>query len=85
MTKVQITLTDEEADLLSAQAALLGYNLTKFLKFIIGKKAEKIIESKKVPVFAMSKKAEKTAFEALEEYKKGKIKPVEHLEELVSS
>ena len=43
MTKVQLTLTDQEAALLAGYGNQLGYNLPKVAKFIIRKAAEKIL------------------------------------------
>lgn len=72
MTKVQITLTRQEADLLSAKASQLGYSLTRFIKFLIGQEAAEVIDEKEVPTFKMTKKAEKIALQAEKDFKEGK-------------
>jgi len=72
MTKIQLSLTDQETDILSAEAAQLGYNLTKFIKFLISKTSFNITSKKEIPEFKMSKKAENITLAALDEYKKDK-------------
>lgn len=81
MTKLQITLTNEEADLLSAKAAQFGYKLTRFVKFLISKEAAEIANQNS-PVFKMSEKSEKVALRALKEHKKGKTKEIASFKEL---
>lgn len=49
MTKLQITLTDEETQLLAMRAAVLGYDVTKYAKFVLAKDAIEQITS--VPTF----------------------------------
>lgn len=39
MTKLQISLTDEETQLLQEKADLLGYDVTKYAKFILAGEA----------------------------------------------
>ena len=75
MTKLQITLTAQEADLLSGKAAQLGYKLTRFVKFLIAKEAIGAME-KNTPVFLMSKKAEKIGLQVKKDYEKGKTKEI---------
>ena len=72
MTKIQLSLTDQETDILSAEAAQLGYNLTKFIKFLISKTSFNIASRKEIPEFKMSKKAEKISLAALDEYQNNK-------------
>lgn len=72
MTKIQLTLTAPEANLLSFKATQLGYNLTRFIKFLISKEASKVIGENNIPSFIMSKKAEKIALQARKDYQKGK-------------
>ena len=57
MTKLQITLTDEETEGLRKQAEKMGYSLTKFVKFLLAKEAYNIlltIQSKQKPVNSLS-------------------------------
>ncbi len=72
MTKIQLSLTDQETDILSAEAAQLGYNLTKFIKFLISKVSFDATSKKEVLEFKMSKKGENIALTAIDEYKKNK-------------
>ncbi len=81
MTKLQLTLTNQEADLLSFKAGKLGYNLTKFIKFLIGREAASVVEDD-IPVFKMSKKAERIALKALQEYQKGQAREIRSLSEI---
>lgn len=69
--KLQITITDEEKNLLSQRAALLGFDVTKFAKFLLSHEAMKISET---PIYKMSNKAEEITSKALAEDKAGKTK-----------
>ena len=70
MTKLQITLTDQEADLLTVKAAALGYDVTKYAKFILAREAEEALKS--VPSYGASKDMERVIDEAIKEDKQGK-------------
>lgn len=72
MTKVQLTLTDQEAALLAGYGSQLGYNVPKTAKFFIKKAAEKILNQGITPVYKMSQETERKGLEALEEHKAGK-------------
>ena len=76
MTKVQLTLTDEEAALLAGYGSQLGYNVPKTAKFFIKKAAEKILNQGITPVYEMSKETEKKGLIALKEHKAGKTTKV---------
>ena len=76
MTKVQLTLTNEEAALLAAYGSQLGYNVPKTAKFFIRKAAEKILNQGITPVYEMSEKTEQKGLVALEEHKAGKTTKV---------
>lgn len=39
LMKLQITLTKQEEELLSSRAEILGYDVTKYVKFILAKEA----------------------------------------------
>jgi len=82
MTKIQLSLTDQETDILSAEAARLGYNLTKFIKFLISRTSFDISSKKEIPEFKMSKNAEDISLAAIEEYKKNKSVKVESFKKL---
>jgi len=73
MTKLQITLTDEETQLLSMRAAVLGYDVTKYAKFVLAKDAVEQISS--IPTFQATPKMEKIAKKAIADYRAGKTKP----------
>lgn len=80
MTKLQIALTDQEADFLTFQAFNLGYSLTRYVKFLIGQKAAAVSES--IPTFRMSDKLEKNTKEAIAAQNQGKTYSVSSLQEL---
>ena len=80
MTKLQIALTDQEADFLTFQAVNLGYSLTRYVKFLIGQKAAAVSES--IPTFRMSDKLEKNTKEAIAAQNQGKTYSVSSLQEL---
>jgi len=82
MTKIQLSLTDQETDILSAEAARLGYNLTKFIKFLISRTSFDISSKQSIPEFKMSMQAEKIALTALDEYKKNKSIEVKSFKKL---
>ncbi len=69
--KLQITITDEEQKLLARRAAVLGYDVTKFAKYLLSHEAMKISE---VPTYKMSEATEVKTLEAIEEDKDGKTK-----------
>jgi hypothetical protein len=72
MIKLQITLTDEENQLLSLRASILGYDVTKYAKFLLAREA---VDSRdEVPVFTANHNMEKAIKEARNESKKGNLK-----------
>lgn len=80
MQKIQLTLTDQEKSLLSLRAATLGYNVPRYVKFLISKEAFSVAEN--TPVFSLSAKAEREAEKALKEYRHGKSLELKNLEDL---
>lgn len=70
MTKLQITLTDEETQLLSMRAAVLGYDVTKYAKFVLAKDAVEQITS--VPTFTATPKMNLLLKKALRDDGNGK-------------
>ena len=50
MTKVQLTLTTQEATLLKNYGSQFGYNLPKTIRFFISKASEEILKNE-VPTF----------------------------------
>ena len=84
MNKIQLTITNQEHNLLALKAASLGFNVTKFIKFLISKEAFSVAEG--IPTFQLSKKAEKKIARAHKEYLEGKtveLKSVDDLDKLV--
>ena len=72
MIKLQITLTDEENQLLASRAAFLGYDVTKYAKFLLAREA--VDHLKDIPTFTANSNIEESVKEARKEYKSGKIK-----------
>lgn len=70
MTKLQITLTDEETQLLSVRAAVLGYDVTKYAKFVLAQEAVEQIAV--MPTFQATPKMESVAKKALKDERQGK-------------
>ncbi len=73
--KIQITLTPQEVAALSIKSKALGYNITKYVKFIVSKEAVEAVEE--YPTYKMSKKLEKITAKALKDYKEGKTVQLE--------
>jgi flagellar motor component MotA len=80
MTKLQLTLTDQEAALLAGYGSQLGYNVPKTAKFFIKKAAEQILNKGIVPIYEMSEETEKKGLEALEEHRAGKTTEITDIE-----
>lgn len=72
MTKLQITLTDQEGALLSEQAMLLGYDVTKYAKFVLAQKA--IEQLTAIPSYKATPVMERIIQKGREEYTQGKTK-----------
>ncbi len=69
MIKIQITLTDEEANLLTEKANYLGYDVTKYAKFVLAREAEEALLN--TPVIKASSNMEKLIDQAVKEDKEG--------------
>lgn len=78
MTKLQITLTDQEVELLTSRAAYLGYDVTKYAKFVLAREAEEALRN--VPSFKASQAMERVINTALEEEKQGEVQEWPFLE-----
>lgn len=76
MTKLQLTLTDEEAALLAGYGSQLGYNLAKTARFFISKATSQILHDGIVPIHEMSDETERKGLEALAEHRAGKTAKV---------
>lgn len=68
--KIQITLTPQEVASLSIKSKALGYNVTKYIKYIVTREVEEIIEE--YPTYKMSAKTEKKILKAIADRKAGK-------------
>ncbi|MBU0978267.1 MAG: hypothetical protein ABIJ33_02190 [Patescibacteria group bacterium] len=84
MTKVQLSLTDQEATILSDYGSQFGYNLPKTIRFVISKTTEQVLKEA-IPTFAMSHQTEKVALGALEDYKQGKTHKIEDVDKFLRS
>ncbi len=80
MNKVQLTLTNPEAEILQLKADKFGYDLARYVKFLISKAVEQSIDD--VPIFQMSEKMEKRYDQAMEEYRNGKAIELESIDDL---
>lgn len=78
--KIQLTLTPEEITALSFKGKALGYNVTKYVKFLVMKEAYSVIES--IPACQLSPRQEKKTLKAIKEYKGGKAKKLERISDL---
>lgn len=78
--KVQITLTPEEVAALSIKGKALGYNVTKYIKFIVSKEVQATVEE--YPTYKMSKRLEKITAKAIKDYKAGKFVTLNSVEDL---
>jgi len=67
--KIQITLTPEEVVALALRGKPLGYNVTRYIKFIVSREAFDAVES--YPIIKMGALLEKKTLKALKEHKKG--------------
>ncbi|MCA9369755.1 MAG: hypothetical protein H6774_01920 [Pseudomonadales bacterium] len=74
MTKIQLTLTDKEAQLLTMYGEQFGYNTAKTAKFIVQKATEQIFHQS-MPTFMLSKKQEGQGITAIQEHRNGNTIP----------
>lgn len=84
MTKVQLSLTPQEAAILSSYGSKFGYNLPKTIRFFLSKASEEIIKNE-IPTFKMSKKTEENGLKALEEHRLGKTYEMDDVDEFFDS
>lgn len=82
MRKVQLTLTNQEAEILGIRASQLGYNLAKYIRLLLGKEIVESFEETKVPVFKMSHQAEEVTERALKEYQENNSLKLKSLDDL---
>lgn len=80
MNKIQLTLTPQETTLLALQGQSLGYDVTKFVKFLVSREVYSF--SSKIPTYKMSKDLEDETEGALKEYKTGKLHGYDSVDEM---
>ncbi len=80
--KIQLTLSSQEVQSLAMKGQQMGYNIPKYIRFLIGKDVEKNIET--IPTFPMSSRLEKRVIKALKDHKQGKSKTLDEVEDLLS-
>lgn len=83
MNKIQLTLTPQETTLLAMQGQSLGYDVTKFVKFLVSREAYNL--ASKIPIYKMSKELENETANALEEYKSGKLRGYDSVDEMFAN
>lgn len=84
MTKLQLTLTDQEESILALKAARLGYSVTRYVKFLISQEAAKTINpDDNLPTFPMSAELEEIGLQALKDHRAGKTIEFDSIEELM--
>lgn len=83
MTKLQLSLTDQEESILSLKAARLGYSVTRYVKFLISQEAAKTINpDDNLPTFPMSPELEEIGLQALKDHRAGKTTVLENIEDI---
>ncbi len=82
MKKVQLTLTSEEAEIINIKAAQLGYNITKYIKLLLGREVLDTFKKVSYPTFKMSQKARTKVAEAQKEYLQGKTVKLKSVNDL---
>ena len=80
--KIQITLTPQEVAFFAAKGKRLGYNVTKYIKFIVSQEAEEI--AKEYPTIKMSESTEKKILKAIADRKAGKLIKLDKVEDLLT-
>lgn len=80
MTKLQLTITDQEAAILAGYGNQLGYNVPKTAKFFLSQATAEIIKQGIIPVYEMSEKTEQKGLDALEEHRLGKTHEMNDIE-----
>jgi hypothetical protein len=81
MSKVQLSLTDEEMAILRAYGSQFGYSLPRTLRYLISKATEKFLREGTIPEFKLSEKNEKAGLEAIKEHRAGKTVAVENVDD----
>ncbi|MEK7591811.1 MAG: hypothetical protein AAB508_00275 [Patescibacteria group bacterium] len=72
MMKLQITLTDQEAELLAMRGSTLGYDVTKYAKFLLAQDAASHLTF--APAFKGTVDMKHMVKDAISQYRAGKTK-----------
>ena len=72
MTKIQITLTDQETNAIQLIGARYGYNLAKTLKFLVSRETTQIIDDSYLPTFSITQANENHAINAISDHRNNK-------------
>lgn len=80
-TQVKVTLPDELYLHLKSRAERFGLNLAAYIRHLVINDVKDI----DIPVFKMSKKREEIALKALEDYKNGKTKAIDNVDNYLDS
>ena len=81
MTKIQLTLTKPEVTILQNNADIFGYDLSRYVKFLISKAVEQSVFAD-VPTFKASPRLEKRVAEAMENYDNGNVYTLDSVDDL---
>ena len=84
MTKIQLTLTKPEATILQNRADVFGYDISRYVKFLISKAVEQSVNSTGVPTFKASAKLEKRVAEAMDNYNHGNMYVLDNVDDLLN-
>ncbi|MFA6518175.1 MAG: hypothetical protein WCV93_00805 [Candidatus Shapirobacteria bacterium] len=79
MTKLQITLTPAEATSLSFLASRFGYDITRYVKYLISKSVDSVVSQRSTH---LSTKADRLLGDSLAQYQQGKLSSVDSVDEL---
>ena len=80
MTKVQLSLTNQEAAILNSYGSQFGYNLSKTIRFVISKATESFLQQGTIPTFKMSPQTEAIGLKALKDHKAGKTTEIKDID-----
>jgi len=81
VTQVKITLPDELYLHIRSRADRFGLNLASYIRHLIIDDVKDV----DIPIFKMSEKTEKVVSKALEDYKNGKTRMVDNLDNYLSN
>lgn len=79
-TQIKITLPDELYLHLRSKAEKFGLNLASYIRHLVINDVKDI----DIPVFKMSESREKIALKALEDYKNGKTKAIDNVDDYLA-